>query len=132
MSDEILERLKAAAPRVERIDVEYGPFFMQAISGEMNWHLMQIQEDLQKGGRKSIPPPVIISVALCNEDGSPLCEELADTMRLVARMERRKMYELYDHALRVTGLGVAIKAVEDGEKKSSSSPNSENGTNLPS
>ena len=130
MSEDILARLKAAAPRVERIDVDFGPFWMQAISGEMNWQLLMIEEDLKKNGKATIPPPLIIAVALCNEDGSPLHADLSETVKLVSRIERQKMYVLFDHALRVTGLGAL--AVEAAEKKSLSSQSSESGTSSPS
>ena len=124
--DDILARLEAEATQVERIDTSFGPFYMQGISGERNWHLLKVQEDLLKRGSTRVPPAYIVAIAICNPDGSPLHEELVDTLKLISRMKRERVDELYGHALRVTGLGA--RALEDGEKKSSSSQSSESGT----
>lgn len=133
MSDDILARLKAAAPRVEPVDTSLGRFYMQSISGERQWQLLQIQTELVALGRNSIPPALIIAVALCDESGNALNageDGLSETMQVISRMNREQMNELYLHALRVTGFGRL--SVEEGEKKSSSSQSSEAGTNSPS
>ena len=129
MSD-ILELLKAAAPNVERIETDFGTFYMQSITGEMHFHLVQVQQSLKDRGEKSIPPALVVAVALCSEQGEPLTEDLAETIKIVQRMHKDKLYILFDHALRVTGMGA--RALEDAEKKSSSSQRSETGTTSPS
>jgi hypothetical protein len=129
MSDDILDRLSAQAPRVEQVDTSFGPFWMQSISGERHFHFLKVQKDLTEKGASTIPPSFIVAVALCREDGTPLHADLDQTMQIIWRMDKDKMYELYDHALRVTGLGA--KALEEAEKKSSSSQSLESGTTSP-
>jgi len=138
---DLIARIQSAQPRVERIDTAVanpetgetlGIVFMKRLSGEMRWHLLQIQSELEARGKKRIPPHVIAAVAMCNEDGSPAFSELADGATLLHRMHPEQLDELYDHALRVTGLGAKAKDVEEREKKSSSSQSDESGTNSPS
>lgn len=128
----LIERLKAARPTVERIETKgpLGLVCMQRLNGATRWQLIQIQNEAQGRGKKSIPPALIVALALCNEDGTPAFAELTDAITALDEITVEALDELYEHALRITGLGK--KSLEDAEKKSSSSQSSESGTTSPS
>lgn len=128
LSDDIRQRLKEAGSRIERVDTSIGTILMRDISGEMRWFLISIEGSIPPGpdGKKRYPPKVITAIALCDEEGDPLFEEFDQTIKFVGKLNEKVQDELYEHALRVTGLGQ--RALEDAEKKYSSSQSSESGT----
>jgi len=79
--------------------------------------------------QKYLSPSVVIAAALCDAEGAPLYE-FDVAVRWIGQQRAAVQDELFEHALRITGLG--DRAVEDAEKKSSSSQSEESGTNLPS
>lgn len=131
MSAEFLDRLKAAAVPLERIETkELGTVYMRRQTGEDRWRLLMLQDELLKAGKKRIPPAAIVAVSLIKEDGSPqFGEDLAEGFALLNAIGGDVLEELYNKALAITGLG--HRALENAEKKSSSSQSSESGTSSP-
>lgn len=130
-TDDFLARLAAAEPQIERVETAgLGVVYMRRQSGEDQWRLLTLQKELERIGRARIPPAAVVAWALVKADGSPQFEDLAEGFRLLGRVKKGVLTELYEHALRVTGLGA--EALEAAEKKSLSGQSSESGTNSPS
>lgn len=142
MSEDIadfLQALEAAQPDLELITPTViipktgkplPTCYMRRQSGEDHWRLLTLQNEFAKAKRDRIPPAALVSWALVKADGTPQFEDIAEGFKTLAKIEKDALYELYDHALRLSGLGA--KAVEDAEKKSSSSQSSNSGTSSPS
>jgi len=134
MTDEVAEfiaRLTATEPPIEAVDVEgFGRVYFRRQSGEDQWRLLTVQAELAKQGRDRVPVAAYVAIVLLKSDGSPMFEDVDAGFRAIARIDSEILGRLYEHALRVTGLG--DRALEDSEKKSSSSQGSEPGTSSPS
>ena len=134
MTDEVSEfmaRCAAAEPKVEAADIEgFGRVYLRRQSGEDQWRLLTVQSELASKGRDRVPVAAYVAVVLLKSDGSPMFDDLEAGFQTLSRMDSTVLGRLYEHALRVTGLGE--RAVEDAEKKSSSSQGSEPGMNSPS
>ncbi len=127
MSDDLLERLKAARPQLEPVDAgSLGKVYMRRQTGEDRWRLLSLQDELTKAGRSKIPPAAVVAVSLVKEDGSPQFDDVAEGFQALNGIDAEQLDLLYEKALSITGLGK--RALENAEKKSLSSQSSESGT----
>lgn len=130
-TDDFLTRLAAAEPALERIETTgLGVVYMRRQSADDQWRIITLQRELEHAGRGTIPPAAVVAWALVKEDGTPQFEDLAEGFKRLGRVKKEVLSELYEHALRITGLGA--EAMELAEKKSLSSQSSVSGTNSPS
>ena len=131
--EELRAGFEAAASECECIAIKSlrQSVYMRQITGAMRQALITVQEmvEAKPDGKKYLSPSVVIAAALCDAEGAPLYE-FDVAVRWIGQQRAAVQDELFEHALRITGLG--DRAVEDAEKKSSSSQSEESGTNLPS
>lgn len=131
-NDDFFDRLRAAAVPREKVETEaLGTVYLRPRTGEDRWRFLKLQEQLTKEGVRTIPPAMVVAVALVHEDGRPcVTDNFDEAMELLGRIPEETLMKLYDRAIELMGL--ATHALEDAEKKTLETPNSETGTSLPS
>lgn len=124
--NEFIERLRSRIPKLEKVETSAGAFYMRRTTGGDQYQLLLLRSVLQEKGHTHLPPALVVASALMNENGKPLFANLDQGFEFCNDLEDKLLDELYDHALRITGLGA--RAIEDAEKKSLSSQSSDSGT----
>lgn len=118
--DEVLARIASTAPKAVKVETKLsGEWFMVRPNGARRWVLLDLQAKLAKSGQFRIPPAAVVATAVCDESGAALFADYDAAYAAFSEMEFSALEELYEQALEITGLGK--RALEDAEKKSSSS-----------
>jgi hypothetical protein len=117
--NEFLKRLEAFQCKLEEVNTKAGTFYMRRRTGGDRYRFGLIQAQLQKDGHTSVPPALVVAWALLDDKGTPLFLDLQKGYDFCNALDGELLLELYDEALRITGL--ASRSFEDAEKKSSSS-----------
>lgn len=127
----LLERLKASKPQLEAIETEtLGTVYTRRQTGEDQLKIVALQREIGRdtmlGLPKSTFAAVMGAVMLLNEDGTPLFPKADEGYAVLKDCGADELNELYDALMRHHSGSVAL---EEAEKKSSSSQSSESGTN---
>lgn len=127
-----LERLQSRHPTLERIELQnLGTVYMRKPTGEDHAKIGKIKMELSKEKLAQLPQTVFAavmgSVMLLQEDGTPIFENAQEGFEALAKIDGDDLHDLYKQIMRITGNSPT--AMEDAEKKSSSSQTSEPGTN---
>lgn len=123
-----IARLKAHVPALVPVDCAAGRFYMRRRTAADRHRMAIIQVELQREGMTTVPPSLIVAWALLDDKGQPVFVDLNEGYEFCNGLEGDLLAELYERALDVTGLGP--RALEDAEKKSSSSQSLDSGTSL--
>lgn len=123
---EFINRLKASAPTLERIETKrFGTVYMRRQNGADQARYLALQRELD-ALKRPLTPAAHLAVMLLQSDGEPIFPKPLEGLSIVEAAGAADLDELYQAFLQVIRLDAS--AVENAEKKSSSSQSGNSGT----
>lgn len=117
------EELRARIAELSRPNIQtetlptWGVTHFRKISAEARFEVLALQEQQEAKGQ-TLPAAVAIAITLCDETGALIYPDLAEGLKAINALPVEVHDELAGPALKVSGLGSKVKALEDAEGKS--------------
>lgn len=126
----VIERLRDKTCPIVKFETTLGEFFARRQTAADQFRFLAMQSELQKLGHTHLPAALVVAASLINEDGTYVWPDAEEGYLFLQEKEGDVVQELFRHLIEITGL--REHAVEEAEKKSSSSQSENSGTNSPS
>lgn len=121
-----IDRLRATAPPLERIETQaFGVVYMRQQSGADQARYLALQREFDQM-KRPMTPAAHLAVMLLTSDGAPMFPKPLEGLDVLDAAGAKELDELYQAFLRVMALD--SRAIENAEKKSSSSQSENSGT----